>query len=121
MAAWEAYCAEGYVWEAFSYVCDGQANTADEIFEGLSHRGYSKGEYADALLELVKDGHLEEDNEEANYRVSDKGRQVREMVEGLTDEYFYGPWSVLPEDKQQRLALLLTQLRDTLRSFASAG
>lgn len=118
MAAWMPYGTAGHVWEAFSYVCTGQARTADALFEELSHRGYSREDYAEALVELVQRGWLEAG--EAGHTVTQAGWEVREVVEELTDKYFYSPWKTLSEADLDRLYVLLTQLRDTVRGFASA-
>ncbi|MEO5952952.1 MAG: hypothetical protein ABIQ44_10860 [Chloroflexia bacterium] len=121
MAAWKPFCSEGYVWEAFSLVCDGQASSAEDVFEALSHRGYSRSEYAGGLNGLVGQGYLEGDNEGEGYRVSEKGREMRAVVEKATDEYFYGPWRVLSVREQERMVKLLTRLRDGLRGLATSG
>jgi hypothetical protein len=42
---------------------------------------------------------------------------MREQVEGLTDEYFYRPWSVLTPSELDELYGLLVILRDQLRIY----
>jgi hypothetical protein len=118
MAAWMPYGTAGHVWESFSYVCAGQATSAAALFEELSHRGYSREDYADALADLVQRGWLQAG--EGSHAVTQAGREVRQAVEELTDKYFYTPWKTLGEVDLGKLYLLLTQVRDTVRGFASA-
>jgi hypothetical protein len=116
MAAWQSYKADGYVWEAFALVCAGQADTAASVFEPLAHRGYSCGEYAAALEGLARRGWLE--RAEGTYCVTAHGREVREVVERLTDSYFYAPWSCLTEGEVAELRALLLKFIEGLRALS---
>jgi hypothetical protein len=120
MAAWRSHGISGYEWEAFSQVCDGQAATADALFDNLAHRGYSRTEYAGALFELARRGWLEAGEAGEAYAVTKAGREVRGAAEKMTDEYFYIPWKALSAQDRHRLQDLLTRMRDNLRSFASS-
>ena len=58
MATWGLYGVTGQEWEAFAIVYDGTADTAEVIFDKLSHRGYSRSEYTAALKKLAECGWL---------------------------------------------------------------
>lgn len=114
MAAWQPYEQQGYLWEAFSLVCSGEARSAEEVFQHLTHRGYTRHEYAAGLAGLQERGWLESGAEPDTYRTTEAGRAVRDEVERLTDVYFYAPWSCLTEAEINRVQTLLTQLQANL-------
>ena len=116
MAAWQPYELDGYVWEAFSLVCAGAADSAARLFEQLAHRGYSCGEYAAALEILTHRRWLEPAATAGAYRVTADGRATREAVERLTDSYFYAPWSCLNEVEITELHGLLRRFTERLRA-----
>jgi hypothetical protein len=115
MAAWQSYQLDGYVWEAFALVCDGQANSAATLFEQLAYRGYSCGEYAAALETLTRRSWLEPDATAGAYSVTAAGRAAWVHVERLTDSYFYAPWSCLAEAQIEELRALLLRCIAQLR------
>ncbi len=116
MAAWQSHQLDGYVWEAFALVCDGEANSATSLFEQLAYRGYSCGEYATALETLTRRSWLEPDATAGAYRVTADGRAARAHVERLTDSYFYAPWSCLAEAQIEELRALLLRFTQQLRA-----
>lgn len=109
MAAFMPHKVEGYVWEAFSYVCSGGAKTADELFDQLAHRGYSRRDYAEALQLLAARRWIQASGDA--YHATDSGRTAREKVEQLTDDYFYAAWGCLDEDEFEEVARLLNLLK----------
>jgi DNA-binding transcriptional regulator PaaX len=115
MAAWRPLEISGHAWETFAFVCDGQAATADELFDQLAHRGYSRAEYAATLEDLTRRGWLERPDTAGAYRVADAGRAARAEAERRTDEYFYAPWSRLSEDEIVEVHDLMVRLRDRLQ------
>lgn len=106
MAAWQVHNLSGHTWEAFSFVMEGQAKTAADLFDTLHYRGHTQQEYAAALDELVKRGWLDSD-----YQPSPAGKAVREEAERLTNAYFYAPWSVLSDADIQTLDSLFIFLQ----------
>jgi hypothetical protein len=116
MAAWQSYTLDGYVWEAFSLVFAGAADSAASVFAQLAHRGYSCDEYAAALEVLARRSWLEQAATAGTYRVTADGRAVRAVVERLTDSYFYAPWSCLAEDEVAELHALLLRFTGELRA-----
>jgi DNA-binding PadR family transcriptional regulator len=118
MAAWKSYKLDGYVWEAFALVCAGEAESATGVFEQLAYRGYSSAEYAAALEALARRSWLEQVGAAGTYRVTAEGREVREVVERLTDSYFYAPWSCLKQAEITELRELLLRFIEDLRASA---
>jgi hypothetical protein len=116
MAAWQSYTLDGYVWEAFTLVCAGEADSAAGLFEQLAYRGYSCGEYAAALELLTRRSWLEPAATAGACRVTADGRAAREVVERLTDSYFYAPWSCLAEAEIAELHALLLRFIEQLRA-----
>ena len=116
MAAWQSQQLDGYLWEAFALVCDGEADSAAALFEQLAYRGYSFGEYAAALEILTRRNWLEPAAMANVYRVTAAGRAARALVERLTDSYFYAPWSCLPEAKIAELRALLLRFTQQLQT-----
>ena len=118
MAAWQSYKLDGYVWEAFALICAGDTDSAASVFEQLAYRGYSRAEYAAALEALARRGWLEPAGTAGTYRVTAEGREVREVVERLTDSYFYAPWSCLKEAEIGELRALLLRFIEDLHASA---
>lgn len=109
MAAWQPLKIEGYVWEAFAFVCAEEARTAGDLFGALMHRGYTQGEYLSALDGLVARGWLVR-SAQNTYTVTPEGRGVRRRVEEQTDSAFYAPWSVLDTNELLELQRLVMDL-----------
>lgn len=118
MAAWRSYKLDGATWEAFALVCAGQADSAAVLFERLSHRGYSADEYAAMLELLARRGWLAPAPASGAYHVTADGRAAREVVERLTDSYFYAPWECLADREIADLRASLARLTGQLRSIA---
>jgi hypothetical protein len=114
--AWQPYEINGRSWEAFTLVWRGEAQTAGDLAEKLPFRGYSAGDYAASLGELVERGWLAE--VDGRYRSTEEGQQLRQAAEEATDHYFYAPWASLNEDEQARLRDLLIQLKLKLEQLA---
>jgi hypothetical protein len=51
------------------------------------------------------------------FRPTQKGAELRDRVEQLTDEYFYRPWAVLTKEETDTLYGLLLKLQDNLASY----
>jgi hypothetical protein len=54
------------------------------------------------------------------FRPTQKGRELREQAEQLTNEYFYSPWSVMIKDELDELYEMLLKLREQLSAFRKA-
>ena len=120
MAAWKACDVGGYAWEAFTLICDGQAGTADDVYDKLPFRGYSVAEYEKALQTMLERGWLDHPSVQAGqYRITEAGQAIRNNVETLTDEYFYKPWSSLSPNDLEETQQLLNLLHDRSQSMAN--
>jgi hypothetical protein len=98
-------------------VATGNAVTAEQMAETLAFRGYEADEYEVALKAAVEIGWLEAGDTPGVFRPTPKGRELREQVDKLTDEYFYHPWATLSPDELDELYNLLTKLREQLHGF----
>jgi hypothetical protein len=96
----------GHGWEAFTLLWRGEATTLAAIHEKLSWRGYLPEEYAAALNELAQRHWLV--CEGTDYRLTDKGRDLRQLAEDETDRVFYTPWTCLSSQERAHLGRLLT-------------
>ena len=92
------------------------ADNADKLFEQLNYRGYSRGEYAQALAELTRHSWLEPAADTGAYKVTEAGLLMRAEVEQATDSYFYAPWACLTRDEIAVAHDLLISLRDGLQA-----
>lgn len=107
----------GIVWITLGAVWSGMAVTAERMAESMAFRGYEAGEYEVALQAAKEIGWLEEDDSPGAFRLTEKGRDMREIVESQTDEYFYRTWSVLTQEELDELYDLLAGLRDRMREL----
>jgi hypothetical protein len=112
MAAFKTFDVDGHVWEAFSYVANDKATTADAIFEQLAYRGFSRADYHTALHDLTARGWIHLEN--GDYVATENGQNIRQQVEVTTDNIFYEPWECLNKQEISQLHQLMTQLGDEL-------
>lgn len=117
MAAYHEQGVDGMTWEAFSFVDDGNAKNAEDLFDQLAYRGWTIEEWQDALNRLVKKGWLENKND--SYDTTDTGKEIRKIVEQKTDELFFEPWAVLSHDEQVDYVRLLHKLNDKCTALLS--
>lgn len=111
MAALRSANVDGRTWEAFSFVRDETAQTADALFEQLAYRGWTRTEWQESLDNLVERGWINLTN--GHYVITDEGKTVDTDVERQTDAYFYAPWSVLADGETDELHELLTRLQES--------
>lgn len=104
MAAFGAYAVEGHIWEAFSYIADGKARNAEDLYGQLAYRGFYTEDWRAAIDDLAKRGWI------AEGIITESGRQVRESVEAQTNAYFFAPWSVLSNDEFEEMLSLMQKL-----------
>ncbi|NJC96134.1 MAG: hypothetical protein C3F07_11970 [Anaerolineales bacterium] len=107
----------GIVWNVLHSVWSGDATTAEQMAETMSFRGFAAEEYEVAIQAAVEIGWIEPADVRGSFRPTQKGGELREQVEKLTDEYFYRPWSVLTQDELDALYQLLTRLREQLSVY----
>jgi len=107
----------GIIWLVLGALWRETAFTAGQMAEQMPFRGYEAEDYEIALQAAVELGWAEEADRPDTFRLTQQGRQLREQVEHLTNEYFYAPWSVLVQDELDELHNLLTTLRHELNAY----
>lgn len=116
-AARPHFNAAGIVWLALGALWKGSAVNAEQMAETMPFRGYDVEEYEIALGAAVEVGWAEPGNRPNTFRLTQKGKELREEVERLTNEYFYAPWSVLMQNEIDELYDLLITLRSALNVY----
>src|SRR6266498_2589421 len=107
----------GIVWSVLGSLWKNDLVTAEQMAENMSFRGYEVNDYEVALEAAVQIGWAEPSEVAATFRITQKGRALREKAEQLTNEYFYAPWSVMIQAELDELYDLLLKLRDQLNSY----
>jgi len=107
----------GIVWNVFDSVLSGEAVSAEQMAESMSFRGYEVEDYEVAIQAAVEIGWIEDAETPGTFRPTQKGEELREQVEQLTNVYFYRPWAVLTEKELDDLYDLLTNFREQLSAY----
>ena len=107
----------GIVWLVLGSLWKGDAVNAEQMAEIMSFRGYEVEDYEIAIQAAVEVGWAEQADRPEAFRPTGKGKELREQVERLTNEYFYTPWSVLVQEEIDELYDLLTTLRYELNAY----
>lgn len=107
----------GIVWSVLGSVATGSAVSAEQMTETMEFRGYETFEYEAAIKAAIEVGWLETAETPDTFRPTQKGRELREKVEKLTDEYFYRPWATFPPNELDEFYDLLLKLREQLNRF----
>ena len=105
----------GIVWSVLGSIWSGDAVTVEQMTESMAFRGYGVEDYEVAIQAAIEIGWAESADVAFAFRPTQKGRELREQVERLTNEYFYHPWSFMEEDELSEMYNLLTKLRHQLR------
>jgi hypothetical protein len=113
IAAWQPYGASGQEWEAFTMIWQGDAATAAELAEKLSHRRYDEDAYDQALQNLVAWGWITK--EDGAYVATEKGKELRQEAEDATDRYFDAAWVSLSDAEMEEIKGLLGKLAEVLK------
>jgi len=107
----------GIVWNVLGAVATESAVTAEKMAETMEFRGYETHNYEVAINAAIEVGWLEEADAAGTFRPTAKGKELREQVEKLTDEYFYRPWAIFSQSELDEFYDLLTKLRGQLHGF----
>ena len=110
IAAWTPSGVNGQLWEALSFVWNGEANTAEKLIERLPFRNYTEKDYKNALGDLQELGWIEKGDE--GFIVTTEGKKIREDGESLTNSNYFMPWSVLSNAELKGLEKLLAELKE---------
>ena len=115
MNAWMGQDINSYVWEAFSLICKGEAQTPGELANKLEcHRQYNEQSYAGAVEELTARGWIE--NNQGQNEPTVAGLKVLAEVAREMTQTFFEPWSVLGDEKINKLKILMKALVKALNS-----
>jgi len=113
--AWMDQDVNSYVWEAFSLIYKGQAQTAADLAAKLEiHRQYDEGAYTSALADLTARGWITVRNEKHEPTV--EGLRVLAEVARTMTQYFFEPWANIEEAKIDQLKILMEALLRALKS-----
>ena len=96
-----------------------EADSPAALAHKLEWRGHDEAAYAEALHDLRGRGWVEE--QDGVYRVTERGRALRQAAEDATERLFYAPWSCLNDGETQELRGLLTRLRDRLQAMSDGN
>jgi hypothetical protein len=110
----------GIVWSVLGSLWKGETVTVEQIAETMPFRGYEVSDYEVALQAAVEMGWAEKSDVSGAFCITQKGRELREQTEQLTNEYFYDPWSVMTQGELDELYDLLLKLREQLNSYRKA-
>jgi hypothetical protein len=113
--AWMGQDINSYVWEAFSLIYKGQAQTAADLAAKLeAQRRYDNTAYAGALAELSARGWISECN--GKYEPTVEGLKILAEVARTMTQYFFEPWADMEGTKIDRLKVLMEALLRALKS-----
>jgi hypothetical protein len=104
----------GIVWLVVDSLWKGKAVNAEQIAEKMAFRGYEVEDYEIAIQAAIEVGWVQPADPRGTFCLTPPGKELREQVEHLTNQYFYAPWSVLMPNELNQLYSLLTKLRDEL-------
>ena len=105
------------MWSVLGSLWTGEAVTAKQMAERLAFRGYEVDDYEVAIEAAIGVGWAEEADVPGKFRLTQKGMELREQAEQLTNVYFYRPWSLLKQEELDELYDLLTKLRNQLDAY----
>jgi hypothetical protein len=111
LQSWIHLDVSAHAWEMFSLIWKGEVKTLEELLIRMEYRMFPNKETLTAINDLIRKGWIEKGNQP---KLTEKGREIREAAEELTDQYFYTPWEVLSKQEKTKLGTLLTQLSQGL-------
>lgn len=111
----------GIVWSVLGSLWKGEAVTPKQMAERMAFLRYEENDFEAALEAAVAVGWAEETDIARSFRPTTRGRELREQVERLTNEYFYRSWSVLTREELDAFYSLLTKLNDGLKTYGTSG
>jgi len=106
----------GIVWLVLGTLWKGEAVNAGQ----MAFRGYDMEDYEIAIQAALELGWVEQGSRPDAFRLTEQGKQLRELAEQDTNEYFYAPWAVLTQDEINELYDLLTRLHANLKAYGKS-
>ena len=107
----------GIVWIVLGALWQEDAINAEQMTEKMAFRGYDFADYEITIQAAMELGWVEQAERPDAFQLTEEGKQLREQVERLTNEYFYAPWSVLMQSEIDTLYDLLVELRSALNKY----
>jgi hypothetical protein len=111
LQSWVHHDISAHAWEMFSLIWQGEVNTLEELLIKIERRMFPNKETLSSINDLIRKGWLEKGNQP---KLTEKGREIRETAEALTDQYFFTPWHVLSKKEIERLGEFLSALSAAL-------
>lgn len=111
LASWRHYGIPGHAWDILTILWKNRQSSLGSITNHLSIRGWSESEMKEAVESLQKRGWIEQDE---RLEITNKGLEIRNKSEEVTDAYFFEPWDKLPEHEMELIGELLPQLKKQL-------
>ena len=111
LASWSSHAVDAHTWDILGILWGDKASSTAEIIDLVKKRRWTEAETRKAISVLVGKGWVV--NEEI-LMLTEKGSQVRNNAEELTDKLFFSPWSVLQDNEYKQLCELLKQLHENL-------
>ena len=113
--AWMVKDINSYVWEAFSYIYKGEAQTAGDLAQKLeNHRHYDEQNYAEALDELTEHGWVV--CQHGKFEPTVEGLKILAEVARSMTQSFFEPWAHLEDEKINKLKILLEALANAMKT-----
>ncbi len=107
----------GIIWLVLSSLWKNDTITAEQLAESSLSRGYEIDQYEVALEAAVQIGWAQPTGIAGRFCILQKGRELREQAEQLTNKYFFAPWFALTRAEIRELYSLLLRLKEQLSSF----
>ena len=116
--AWMDQDVNSYVWEAFSLIYKGQAQTAADLASKLkTQRHYDEDTYTTALEDLTARNWITQIN--GKYEPTAEGLRVLAEVARSMTQYFFEPWESMDQAEIDQLKILMEALLKGLKSSKS--
>jgi Mn-dependent DtxR family transcriptional regulator len=111
LASWKSYNVSGHAWDILSSVWKDGPLSIKKVSDQLARRRWSMAETDNAVDELRNRGWIEVSGD---LSVTEKGKDVRDESESLTDKYFFSPWSTVDDRDLTSISELLPNLTELL-------
>lgn len=103
--AWLPHGCSAQGWDVLTAVWREENDQIEGLAEQFEARGYSTESLQAAIDEISGLGWLAESD--GKLALTEIGAKLRQETENLTNQYFFGPWSVLSDEERQEFEQLL--------------
>lgn len=109
IASWRGYKVNGHAWDVLTYLWVENNTSILSINQALSQRGNPIDETLAAVGSLIKKGWVCQSGN--GVRITEYGRDIRQIAEDTTDRYFHLPFRSIPEPELERALELINAFR----------